>query len=151
MTRAQVTAIMNLMERNDNYCQGAPQQMANGLYRVMDVLLLIARELDGQKNFAGKIGSVELTWNSNESYCQSAPQQSANGVYRVVELLKVLIDILDKEKKVGYKARSVITTMELNESYCQSAPQQIAIGHSGRHEPLEFHVPGCPPAVCQRF
>lgn len=128
MTRAEISAIINQMSRNDNLCQGASQQMVNGFFRIFEILELIAHELDEDGNYYSEIVSIRNTLERNEIYSQSAPQQCANGCYRLVELLGVLVRILDKRHYTDEEVAKIIRDMEKNELYCQSSPQQIANG-----------------------
>ena len=48
MDKAKVTAIINLMNRNDNLCQGADQQSANYLYRCIDMVQVVTNLMDDE-------------------------------------------------------------------------------------------------------
>ena len=43
MTRKEISNIIETMNRNDRFAQGAAQQMANGFYRGVDMLAAIIR------------------------------------------------------------------------------------------------------------
>ena len=141
MTREMIRNILNTMSRNDNMCQGAPQQMANGFYRSVEMLGVMIRYLDKDNVYGSSVAAIEQLHERNETYCQSAPQQCANGVYRVVELLEVLVKVVAPAK--AGEAAAVLSLMEQNESYCQSAPQQIANGSYRMAEMLRVLVSGC--------
>jgi len=128
MTKSDVSAIIDQMNRNNALCQGAAQQVANGYYRLFDILQLIAFDLDENNAHAEEISAITASFYRNEGFCQSAPQQSANGVYRVVEMMEVLVKILDTSGSQLSAASSVLDSMRINEGFCQSAPQQIANG-----------------------
>ena len=128
MTRSEMREIMTLMNRNDNYCQGAPQQVTNGLYRMLEALNIIIETVDERKQVASDLSDILSTFHSNERFCESAPQQSANCVYRVVEMMQLLIRLLDEGGTGKSEAASVIDSLNTNERYCESSPQQIANG-----------------------
>lgn len=126
MTRQEVTAIMSQMYRNDHLTQNAIQQVANGFYRGVELLVLLTIELDKDNSYTCEICEAESTWHSQEDFCQSAQQQAANGAYRTVELLNILVKILDADQTRRGEAASIMQTMTRNENFCQNAPLQLA-------------------------
>ena len=78
------------MFTNDSYCSGAPQQEANGAYRMVEMLSIIALELDSSGSYSDTISGVLDDMSTNNSYCSGAPQQLANGLYRSVEMAAIV-------------------------------------------------------------
>lgn len=128
MKKSDITGIISLMERNDNYCQGAPQQVANGFYRCYDMLQLFIEELDETGAHSAALRSINSTYNRNESMSQGAAQQSVNGSYRCVELLEVLIGHFDTDGRKRREVAGVMNHLSRNDGICQSAPQQMVNG-----------------------
>ena len=78
------------MSTNDSYCSGAPQQEANGAYHMVEMLSIIALELDSSGSYSDTISGVLDDMSTNNSYCSGAPQQLANGLYRSVEMAAIV-------------------------------------------------------------
>lgn len=128
MTKQDVQNIINTMNRNDNLCSGSPQQVANGYYRLVEMVQMLVMELDTNGIYFRSVRNIINTWDSNNNLCQGAAQQSANGAYRVIELLDILIKLLDTNGSKTRQTASVLRLWQTNENYCQSAPQQMANG-----------------------
>ena len=73
--------------RGNNSATSAPQQEANGAYRCVELLELIAMQVGGSSSTVSSIHSSYVRGNNSAT---SAPQQLANGLYRCVELLEVI-------------------------------------------------------------
>jgi hypothetical protein len=140
MIKKEFADIISLMNRNDNFCQGASQQMTNGFYRIFEALKLIVAEVDEKGIKKSTVASISNLLERNNSFCQGAPQQCANGSYRIAELLEVFIELLDTNKKYSSEVKSIINTMNRNNSFCQGAPQQTANGSYRIVELLEILV-----------
>ena len=138
MKKSDVTSIIDLMNRNDRMCQGSAQQVANGFYRLYDILSLIAGTLDEEGAYKHQISSITSTLNSNERFCQSAPQQIANGAYRVAEMAQVLANVIAPEQAA--QVSNLIAGMNRMNAMCQGAPQQSANGTSTLSEIVEILV-----------
>ena len=128
MKKSDLNSVISLMERNDNFCQGAAQQVSNGFYRCYDMLWLIIQELDENGVHTSALNSINRTYNHNETMSQSAPQQSVNGSYRCVELLEVLIRHFDPNGSKRSAVNAVNRDLERNDNLCQSSPQQMVNG-----------------------
>ena len=74
-----ISGVLDDMSSNNSYCSGAPQQTANGAYRAVEMLAIIAYELDSNGSKASVISGVLEEMSSNNNYCSGAPQQEANG------------------------------------------------------------------------
>ena len=81
---------LDLLSQNDARCESAPQQSANGSYRCVELLAIIAYELDTAGLYSDVISGTLERFSANEAACESAPQQTVNGSYRCVELLAVI-------------------------------------------------------------
>lgn len=136
MTRHEVTAIMSQMYRNDHLTQVAIQQVSNGFYRGVELLVLLTADLDKESAYTCEIREAESIWHSQENLCHSAQQQAANGVYRTVELLNILVKLLDKKQARRIEAASIMQAMTCDENFCQNAPQQMANGANRMSEML---------------
>lgn len=128
MIKKQFADIISLMNKNNNFCQGASQQMTNGFYRIFEALKVIVAEIDENGTKKAAVASLSNLLERNNSFCQGAPQQCANGSYRIAELLEVLIGLLDTNKRYSSEVKSIINLMNRNNSFCQGAPQQTANG-----------------------
>ena len=85
-----VSDILDSMSTNNSRCSGAPQQTANGTYRAVDMLAIIAMELDSKGTYTSLITGVLDDLSSNNARCSGAPQQLANGLYRCVEMAAII-------------------------------------------------------------
>lgn len=128
LTRSTVDSIINTMNSNDIICQSAPQQVANGFYRVVDMLAQLIAAVDLENKTTLGIANVLLSLHTNNISCQGAPQQSANGAYRTVDMLKILIELLDDSAARSVRVTSIMTDLSINNAMCQGAPQQMANG-----------------------
>ena len=75
-----ISGVLDDMSANNSYCSGAPQQSANGAYRLVEMLSIIAME-HNSGHYGDLISGVLDDMSSNNSYCSGAPQQTANGAY----------------------------------------------------------------------
>lgn len=95
----QISSVLDSMNENDNKVSGAPQQTANGSYRAVEMLSLMAYRLDSSGVCSDVIDNAIDTLNANDESLKGAPQQTANGLYRCVELLAVVALELDSSGK----------------------------------------------------
>ena len=82
--------VLTSLGTNDDYCESALQQSANGAYRCAELLAIIAYALDYTGEDAPAIEGILESLESNDERCESAQQQIVNGTYRCVELLAVI-------------------------------------------------------------
>ena len=150
MTRNDISNIISIMNRNDDRCTGSPQQVANGFYRLVEMMQLLVNEMDTDGRYAFNVIRIINLWDSNNNLCQGAAQQSANGAYRVIELLELVIKLLDKDNSKSYKTSAVIRLWNANEALCQSAPQQMANGTYRIVELLQIIVELIEPSLNSR-
>ena len=85
-----ISGVLDDMSSNNESCSGAPQQEANGAYRMVEMLAIIALELDSSGSYSDTISGVLDDMSTNNSYCSGAPQQLANGLYRSVEMAAIV-------------------------------------------------------------
>ena len=78
------------MSTNNKACTGAPQQEANGAYRMVEMLAIIAYESDSSGMYSDLVSSVLDDLSTNNKACTGAPQQLANGLYRCVEMAAIV-------------------------------------------------------------
>ena len=78
------------MSTNNDACSGAPQQEANGAYRMVEMLAIIAYETDSSGAYSDLISGVLDDMSTNNEACSGAPQQLANGLYRCVEMAAIV-------------------------------------------------------------
>ncbi|MBQ1281046.1 MAG: hypothetical protein IIY16_02225, partial [Oscillospiraceae bacterium] len=81
------------------YCQGAPQQSANGTDAIFVILQHIVGALDEDKKYVTDLVSLASLKDRNNGYCQGADQQSANNLYRIMETLQILGYILEDKNR----------------------------------------------------
>ena len=87
MDSSKIQSVLKAWEKNNGSASGAPQQLANGLYRCAELTYLIANKADTLGVWNDYLSdTINRMYTVNESL-QGAPQQSANGMYRIVELL----------------------------------------------------------------
>ena len=85
-----ISGVLDDMSSNNARCEGAPQQSANGAYRFVEMLAIIAMSNDELGLYSDIIEGVLDDMRSNDARCSGAPQQTANGVYRAVEMLAII-------------------------------------------------------------
>lgn len=119
--------IDTLYDNNDN-CSSASQQAANGSYRAVELLNIIAKQLDKKGKYTGTIATIILDWYNNDSSSTSAVQQEVNGLYTCVKLLNVIALEKDLIGKYSTQIDSVMDSFADVNSSCSSAPQQVANG-----------------------
>lgn len=85
-----ISSVLDDMSSNNARCSGAPQQSANGAYRLVEMLAIIAMENDTSGTYSDVISSVLDDMSANNARCSGAPQQTANGAYRCVEMLAII-------------------------------------------------------------
>ena len=85
-----ILASLDDLSTNNDACNGAPQQLANGLYRLSELSAIVALELDKSGIFKDVISTSLDTLSANDKTCTGAPQQAVNGAYRCVELMAVM-------------------------------------------------------------
>ncbi len=91
-----VSDILDSMSTNNSRCSGAPQQAANGAYRLVEMLAVIAMEKDNGQH-SDLISNVLDDMSTNNARCSGAPQQTANGTYRAVDMLAIIAMELDSK------------------------------------------------------
>lgn len=131
-----ISSIMSNFVLNNYSCKSAIQQQVNGTYRTVEMLEVIAHELDYSNNYDKDISSIMSTFALNDYSCKSAEQQAVNGYYRSVELL----EIIARETGTADDSdiSSVMSTFALNDYSCKSAPQQQVNGSYRCVEMLEI-------------
>ena len=75
-----VSSVLDSMNQNNKSAKGAPQQTANGAYRAVEMLSIMAYRLDSSGAYSSIIESAIDTLNSNHKHLVGAPQPTANGL-----------------------------------------------------------------------
>ena len=88
-----ISSIHSSFVSGNRSASSAPQQEANGAYRCVELLELIAAKA-GVSSLT--ISSIHSSFVSGNRSANSAPQQQANGMYRCVELLEAIAYALDR-------------------------------------------------------
>ncbi len=78
--------MLNRLQTQNESCGSAVQQEVNGAYRCVELLAIIAYELDTYGIYSSLISGVLTSLSDVNDTCSSAPQQLANGMYRCVEM-----------------------------------------------------------------
>ena len=122
-----ISSILDDMNTIDESCSGAPQQSANGAYRLVEMLAIIATK-GNDGTYSDVISGVLNDLDTNNASCSGAPQQTANGTYRAVELLAIIA--LEHDTTGAFKdvISNQLTTLTENNASCSGAPQQSANG-----------------------
>ena len=92
---SEISSVMTSFTLNNISCKSAVQQAVNGNYRTVEMLEIIAKELDTKGTYSSSISSVMTSFTLNNISCKSAPQQEVNGTYRTVEMLEIIAKELD--------------------------------------------------------
>ena len=71
------------------------QQIVNGTYRTVDMLAIVAAELDRDEQYKSKIADVLEARRHQNVMSDTVYQQAVNGTYRTVDMLAILANILD--------------------------------------------------------
>lgn len=116
--------VLDDMETNNARCNGAPQQIVNGVYRMFDALTIIAYEMDVDSSL---ITSISDTLESNDSRASGADHQIVNGLYRCVELL-YLITSKSCGSYLQDSIDEVLDDLSAQDNRVSSAPQQEVNG-----------------------
>ena len=82
--------VLDDLKSNNARCSGAPQQQANGAYRMVELLAIIAMESDTKGTYSKLISDILDDLSSNNARCSGAPQQLVNGLYRCVEMAAIV-------------------------------------------------------------
>ena len=92
---SQISSVMSSFALNNYSCKSASQQQVNGTYRTVEMLEIIAKELDSGGRYSSQISSVMSNYALNNYSCKSAVQQAVNGTYRTVEMLEIIAKCLN--------------------------------------------------------
>lgn len=76
-----ISSVMSAYSSGNIRASSAPQQEANGAYRIVELLEILAYEKNCD---ASSVRSVMSSYRSGNIRANSAPQQLANGLYRSV-------------------------------------------------------------------
>ena len=86
---------MDDYDSGNKSANSAPQQQVNGAYRMVDMLTVLAMELDTTGRFTSMISDIRDTFKAQNNSANGAPQQLVNGLYRSVELAAIVAMLLE--------------------------------------------------------
>ncbi len=81
---------MDTLRKNDSSASNINHQILNGTYRTVQLLEIIAYELDTSGAFSDYISDVMDTLRKNDSSASNINQQILNGCYRTVQMLEII-------------------------------------------------------------
>ena len=87
---SQIDSVMDDRRHYDVMADNVYQQISNGGYRTVDMLAIIARELDGAGSYGSQIDSVMDDRRHYDVMANNVYQQISNGRYRTVDMLAVI-------------------------------------------------------------
>ena len=79
-------------------CSSAPQQLANGTYRIVDILQIMLNTISSK--YTNQLDRLIRQMNRIDGMCQGADQQSANYIYRCAEMIDIITDIMIDKKTI---------------------------------------------------
>lgn len=116
--------VLDDLEKNNEHCNGAPQQIANGTYRMFDALTIIAYELGVNSE---TISFLSDSLEENDKKSSGVDHQIVNGLYRCAELLYLIVSEVNDGSLQSF-IDGALDDLEKNDQRCQSAPQQEVNG-----------------------
>lgn len=69
-----ISSVMSSYRLNNYSCESAPQQKVNGTYRTVEMLEIIAKEVDTGNKYTSDISSVMSNYRLSNYSCESAVQ-----------------------------------------------------------------------------
>ena len=121
----------NIQVSKDDYnysIDNAVQKQANSTYRTVELLALIAYEMDKSGEYSSQISAVESRLYSQEDLCTTPTQQVVNGEYRMVEMLELMALIADSKGEYSGQIQAIMDEMKTVDDASTSAPQQSVNG-----------------------
>ena len=117
--------MLNDKDNSDERVPTLEHQEVNGAYRMVDMLMIIAHEMDVSSEM---ISGINDTYNSWDQSASGTPQQLVNGLYRSVELAYMIGSKSDAYGSWSSYFQEVYDNwIDINKS-CEGAPQQAANG-----------------------
>jgi len=124
----EISNVLSQRRLNDITSRTVFQQFANGSYGLVDILAIIAKQLDASNTNSASIASILSQRTVSDISTDSAVQQTANGSFRCVELLALIARECDRRNAYSDEIQSVLRQMNLTDISSKSAYQQIANG-----------------------
>ena len=90
-----ISSISSTFSRQDTRASNIYQQICNGTYRTVELLEVIAYELDTKGVYSSTISSIHSTFSRQDTRSGNIYQQICNGTYRSTELCEVIAYLLD--------------------------------------------------------
>ena len=120
--------VMDTLKQNDSSASNINHQILIGRYRTVQMLEIIAYELDTTGAYADAIDSVMDTLKRNDSSASNINHQILNGAYRTVQMLEIIAYELDTNGVFGDYIESVMDTLKRNDSSATNINHQILNG-----------------------
>lgn len=123
-----IESVMDTLKQNDSSAANINHQILNGRYRTVQMLEIIAYELDTTGQYADAIENVMNTLKKNDSSASNINHQILNGAYRTVQMLEIIAYELDETGKYGDFIENVMDTLIKNDSSASNINHQILNG-----------------------
>ena len=123
-----IESVMDTLKQNDASASNINHQIVNGRYRTVQMLEIIAYELDTTGVYGDAIESVMDNLRRNDASASNVNHQILNGAYRTVQLLEVIAYELDTKGIYGDYIESVMDTLRKNDSSASNINHQILNG-----------------------
>lgn len=123
-----IESVMDTLRKNDSSASNINQQILNGRYRTVQMLEIIAYELDTSGKYAEYIANVMDTLQKNDSSASNINHQILNGAYRTVQMLEIIAYELDELGIFGEYIDNVMDILIENDSSASNINQQILNG-----------------------
>ena len=85
-----ISSVMSTFRRQDSSASNINHQILNGRYRTVQMLEIIAYELDSKGVYSDAISSVMSTFRRQDSSASNINHQILNGCYRTVQMLEIV-------------------------------------------------------------
>ena len=89
--------ILTSMDSVNQNCTGGLQMQSNGVYRLVEMLALIAGQLSQSDDTTDDIKDILDEWDRKNNQAGSATEQVINGAYRCFDLLALIAWEMDKD------------------------------------------------------
>ena len=114
--------------QKNNAAENINHQIANGLYRSVELLAIIAYELDLTGIVGPVIQDVLKDFSEHDSAAENINHQIVNGAYRMVDLLANIAYQLDNTGNFGTAIESQLSDCIANDNAAENIKHQIVNG-----------------------
>lgn len=123
-----ISSVMDTFVENDSAASNINHQILNGRYRTVQMLEIIAYELDTKGVYADAIDAVMNQLIENDTNASNINHQILNGAYRTVQMLEIIAYELDITSTYGDAIDRVMDTLIKNDSQASNINHQIQNG-----------------------